>query len=184
MVSRPEARPIATITATLASGETTSLEVYAGGLVARDGEPVAIRIAADGYAALVAPSQALLDASLWSDDATAIAAIDIDGVVHARGAVIGEWTGASPPTAAQLEVLATALAAPRAVRGDRGESPPPAVGGQHAHHVVIEVRTPVATTRRDVEVEKLGDRCALRAPGGAAWIRIRRRAPRSSRGAG
>jgi hypothetical protein len=168
-VPLPTARPRGQLFVTLAgSGVLVTLDLYPDDVVARRGEPIALRLAPDAYARLVASSRALQDVSLWAVDPTAITALAIDGVRVARGDVLGEWTGGGD--AQQLEQLAAALAAPRARGTDA--PPPPAAPGAHLHHVVVEVHDPIGPpARHELDLEAIGARCALRtADHRAAWV--------------
>ncbi|HEY1556385.1 MAG TPA: hypothetical protein VGF94_16235 [Kofleriaceae bacterium] len=113
-VAVPAAKAAATLVA-----DGTTLDLYAGNLVARRGEPVALRVAPAAWAVLARPALAYADPQRWAEDATAITSIAIDGKTYRRGEVVGEWPGARDP--AVLEALAGALAVVRAPAG-----PPPA----------------------------------------------------------
>ena len=162
VIARPEAAPRGTLVA-----DGVALAVWADGTIARPGEPVAVRVSPAARAALLAPSAELRDSALWSDEPTAIAELTIDGEHFTRGAVLGEWTGATPARRLDLDALAEAVAAPRSTGAD---APPSAPAGK-LHHVDARVLPPIgAEVHRVFELEAIGERCALRAPTGSAWI--------------
>jgi hypothetical protein len=136
------------------SGGTTVLDLLSDRLVARDGEPVALRLAPGAWSLVVRPSRELRDATLWLEEPTTITSVRIDRVGYQRGAVIGEWARQPAGTAdgAALEALAAAVAAPRAL-GFLDAAPPvvhrltmaitPPVGRPAEH--VLELGAPRAT---------------------------------------
>lgn len=112
VVARP-ARPIGQLVVTGAAGAIT-LELFPERVVARRGEPLALRPAPGAWALLTRPVQALRDPAPWLEEPTTITAIRIDDRVYQRGATIGAWTrDGAPADGAALEALAAALAAPR-----------------------------------------------------------------------
>jgi len=140
VVALPAARPTGELVATAPDGAAHALDLYGNGIVARRGEPVALRIGAGGYALLVRPSAALRDPTVWLEEPTTITAITIDGTTFTRGAVLGEWTRSGPgrdvsPLVEHLvEMLAT-------LRG-RGAAP---AGGTKRHEVTLQIVPPTHT---------------------------------------
>lgn len=149
------------------SGGTTVLDLLSERLVARHGEPVALRLAPGAWELLVRPSRELRDATLWIEEPTTIASVRIDSVVYQRGAVIGAWArqpaGAADATA--LEALVATVAAPRA-RGFLDAAPPV------VHRLTIATRPPVG--RPAEHVLELGAAraagCPVRADGEAVLL--------------
>lgn len=146
----PAAPPTAHLTATDRAGAAITLDLFADRVLARSGEPVALRPAPGAWSLLVRPSRELRDLTLWVEEPTTITALVVDGVRYQRGQVIGAWSRqpAGPVDAARVEALVEQLAAPRA----RGLTDGPLAA---AHRVTIEVTPPVgAPTRHALE---LGD---------------------------
>jgi hypothetical protein len=112
-------------------------------VVARAGEPVALRPAPGAWSLLVRPSRELRDLTLWVEEPTLITALVIDGVRYQRGPVIGAWDRqpAGPVDAARVEALVTQLAVPRAA----GFADGPLAA---AHRVTLEVTPPVGAPIR------------------------------------
>jgi hypothetical protein len=109
-------------------GLAVTLDLFAERVVARHGEPVALRPAPGAWDLLVRPSRELRDAAPWVEEPTMVTAVRIDDVRYERGAVIGEWTRqpagaatarvpASAPDARMLDALVAVLAAPRSLGG-------------------------------------------------------------------
>jgi hypothetical protein len=92
----------------------------------------ALRPSPEAWQVITRSVDELRDATRWLEDATTIHAIRVDRSTYTRGAVIGEWTGATDP--ALVEALAAALAAVRAPAGPQ----PSAV----EHEVEITVAPP------------------------------------------
>ncbi len=95
------------------------LDVYAGGIVARAGEPIALQVGEGSATILSRPGAAYVDRTLWSEEPTIVRSLQVGGVTFTRGAVLGEWTRApvGPFEAATVEQLVRLLASPR-VTGD------------------------------------------------------------------
>ena len=167
VVRLPAGPPIARLTATDRAGTAIDLELYAERVLARRGEPVALRPAPGAWALLVRPSRELRELTLWVEEPTTITALAIDGVRYERGQVIGAWTRApaGAADAARVEALVGQLAAPRAL----GPSDRPFAV---AHRVTIEVVPPVgAATRHALELgEPRGAGCPARAGGDAVML--------------
>jgi hypothetical protein len=149
------------------SGGTTVLELLSDRLVARHGEPVALRLAPGAWSLLVRPSRELRDATLWIEEPTTIASVRVDGVVYQRGAVIGEWARqpAGAADARALEALVAAVAAPRAL-GFLDAAPPV------VHRLTIATAPPVGRPAEHV-LEVGASRaagCAGRADGEAVVL--------------
>jgi hypothetical protein len=102
-------------------GVTLTLDLFADHVLARHGEPVALRPAPGAWRLLVRPSRELRDVTLWLEEPTTITAVRIDDVSYQRGAILGDWTrqggatGGKPADARTLEALVALLAAPRAL---------------------------------------------------------------------
>jgi hypothetical protein len=134
------------------AGAAITLDLFADHVVARHGEPIALRPAPGAWRLLARPSRELRDVALWLEEPTTITAVQIDAVRYARGAAIGDWSrvsGATPGTAAgsasaqamaadgaaALEALVAVLAAPRALGFVDGAVPA-------AHRVTLTVTPP------------------------------------------
>lgn len=130
-----DARVTGQITVTGRHGASIVLELLAGGLLRRRGEPVALEAGAGAWAILTRPASALRDPTLWTEEPTTIRSITIDGTTFTRGAVLGEWTRTGPGRDAPeaVDTLARALAAPR------GQSGPPT---RPRHTITVEVAPP------------------------------------------
>ncbi|HET7500620.1 MAG TPA: hypothetical protein VFK02_06435, partial [Kofleriaceae bacterium] len=108
------------MTVTGSGGAAVTLELLPGRLVARPGEPIALRPAPGAWDLLVRPSRALRDLALWLEEPTTITEVQIDDVHYRRGATLDQWTRApagpgAPADARALEALVAQLAAPRAL---------------------------------------------------------------------
>ncbi|NVB83045.1 MAG: hypothetical protein HOV81_32000 [Kofleriaceae bacterium] len=115
-VPRPARPAKSKLVATDAAGTTVTLDVFDGGLVAREGEGVAIHVAEEPWRVLMRPTSALRDPVLWREDETTIQSIVVDGVTFSRGQLIGEWTRtpSGKVDGAVVDALAQALATVRA----------------------------------------------------------------------
>jgi hypothetical protein len=138
---------------------TTTLDVYSERVVARHGEPVALRPAPGAWQLLTRPSRELRDVTLWLEEPTTITTVRIDAVAYERAAVIGEWTRHPNGRidARRIEELVALLAAPRAIGFGDG---PLAV----KHRVLIAITPPAGSaTQRVLEIgtDRRG-RCAAR----------------------
>jgi hypothetical protein len=144
-------RPVAGIIA------TTSIALYAGDIVARLGEPIALRLPHAAWVALARPARELRERTLWLEEPSTISSIKIDGATYTRGAVIGEWPGAADP--ALVDAAAQALASPRAT----GDTPP--TGFTIAHRIDLSITEPTGATRaHHLELGALSSTgCAARA---------------------
>jgi hypothetical protein len=136
-VARPAGPPTAHLTATDRAGTAIALDLFPDRVLARSGEPVALRPAPGAWSLLVRPSRELRDLTLWVEEPTMITALVTDGVRYQRGAVIGAWDRqpAGPVDAARVEALVAQLAAPRAL--GFADGPFTAV-----HRVMLEVTPP------------------------------------------
>jgi hypothetical protein len=115
-VPLPATPPTATLTVTAPRNVTFQLELYTGGVIARKGEPIALRIGEGSFAILARAGAAYVDTTLWSEEPTMIRSIQIGGTTLTRGAVIGEWTSsAGTVDAATVDQLAARLASPRSL---------------------------------------------------------------------
>ncbi|HEU4728754.1 MAG TPA: hypothetical protein VFT22_12710, partial [Kofleriaceae bacterium] len=96
-----------------------TLELFAERVVAREGEPIALRPARGAWDLLVRPSRELRDLALWLEEPTTITELQIDGLHYRRGATLDRWTrapaGSASPDAKAIEALVALLAAPRAL---------------------------------------------------------------------
>jgi hypothetical protein len=129
-------------------GSTVTLDVYGERVLARHGEPVALRPAPGAWALVVRGSRELRDVTLWLEEPTTITRVRIDEVDYERGAVIGEWTRRPkrPIDGKQVEELVALLATPRAVGFGDG---PVAIG----HRVMITITPPAGSpTERVLEI--------------------------------
>ncbi len=166
----------------------TYLQGFAGNVVARTGEGVAIRISPEAHGLLALDLVAFRDPSLWIEEPTAIRALTLrEGTVVAkralrtlaltRGEVIGEWRAAgvavSPDRAAIIEELVTLLAAPRALAAA------PAAPFVRKHQLVLEIAPfeagGTASTLRGVDLGRLDAQgCPLRSDVSAPAMVTRR----------
>ncbi|MGE5182850.1 MAG: hypothetical protein ACM31C_12335 [Acidobacteriota bacterium] len=143
VVAVPTTPPTATITA-----DAITLDVYGRDKVlARRGEPFALRPKKDAWETITRPGSGYADSTRWLEEPTTISTITIDGKRHQRGATLGAWTAARDP--ALLEALATALGTVRAPDG-----PNPA---RIRHRIQLTITAPTGTSSHTVE---LGDHCA------------------------
>jgi hypothetical protein len=127
------------------AGAATTLDLFADHVVARRGEPVALRPSRGAWNLLVRPSRDVRDLTLWLEEPTTITALRVDGVTYRRGAVIGAWTR-QPPGAVQtatVEALVATLAAPRALGfvDERLATP---------HRVTLTITPPVGPIREHI----------------------------------
>lgn len=156
VVPRPAGPPIAHVTATDRAGAAIALDLFADRVLARPGEPVALRPAPGAWSLLTRPSRELRELALWVEEPTTITALVVDGVRYQRGQVIGAWQRqpAGPVDAARIEALVTQLAAPRAL----GLADGPLAA---AHRVTLEVTPPAgAPVRHALELgAPRGSRC-------------------------
>jgi hypothetical protein len=143
VVPLPAAPPTAHLSVTDRAGAALTLDLFGDRVVARHGEPIALRPAPGAWALLVRPSRELRELTLWVEEPTTVTALVIDGIRYQRGQVIGAWTRqpAGPADAAALERMAARLAAPHALGFADGAF---AV----AHRVAIEVTPPVGAPSR------------------------------------
>lgn len=115
----PAARATQHLVVTDRSGAATTLDLFAERVLARRGEPIALRPGPGPWSLLVRSSRELRDPVLWLEEPTTITAVRIDGISYQRGGVIGEWlrqpAGAGAPDAGALDALVAILAAPRAI---------------------------------------------------------------------
>ena len=114
-VALPTTQPIARVVVTADRNRSVELAVFAGGVVARKSEPLALRVG-DGSAAILARAgTAYVDRTLWSEEPTTVRSIQLGGVTYTRGAVLGEWTRAPSGAVdvAALDQLVRLLAVPR-----------------------------------------------------------------------
>lgn len=113
-----------------ASGKEEAFFLFPGNLVYRAGEPVAIQLPDQAFAALLWTPDHVRDGRLWIEEPTAIQSITLRELVVepgrtlrtrtlTRGAVVGEWLADGAPVPAargpRLDAFAAMLAAPRAV---------------------------------------------------------------------
>jgi hypothetical protein len=137
------------------TADGVTLELFKDG-VARAGEPVMIRT--PQVAVIARPARAYRDTTRWREDVLTIQAITIDGKTFTRGAVIGEWIGASQP--GLVEALAGTLATVRA----------PAVEKATAakHRIAVTFAPPTGSpTTHTIEI---GERCVGRIDGAPALV--------------
>jgi hypothetical protein len=109
-------------------------------------------------AVIARPARAYRDTTRWREDVLTIQAITIDGKTFTRGAVIGEWIGASQP--GLVEALAGTLATVRA----------PAVEKATAakHRIAVTFAPPTGSpTTHTIEI---GERCVGRIDGAPALV--------------
>ncbi|HEX2687622.1 MAG TPA: hypothetical protein VHN14_13440 [Kofleriaceae bacterium] len=92
VVSLPALPVKGTLVVTGRIGAAITLDLFATHVLARHGEPVALRPAPGAWNLLVRRSRELRDPTLWLEEPTTISAVLIDGVRYERGGVIGDWT--------------------------------------------------------------------------------------------
>jgi len=163
-VALPAGPPTGHITASDRAGAAIMLDLFAGRVLVRRGEPIALSPPPGMWSLLVRPSRELREPTLWLEEPTTITALVIDDVRYQRGAVIGEWSRQpagrtdAARVQAQVEALVAQLAAPRAIGfvDDRVAV---------AHRVTLEVTPPVgAATRHALELgAPRADGCPARA---------------------
>ncbi len=144
------------------------LDIYPGGIVARHGEPIALRVGDGAVAILERDGGAYIDPILWTEDPLSIHAIRIEGVRFERGAVIGEWTrdgsAIDKPDAKALDELADLLASPRSLDVELR----PAARALPQHAVALTIEPPAGPeTTRDLAIGWGGERnrtCVLTDP--------------------
>lgn len=125
---------------TITAGRATfELAIFAGGIVGRRNEPIALRVG-DGSAAILArPGAAYVDRTLWSEEPTTVRSLQVGGVTYTRGAVVGEWTRVPPgpvdPRA--IDQLVALLAVPRA----SADAPAPA----NPIAIILSIAPPAGT---------------------------------------
>jgi hypothetical protein len=146
----------------IVAGEMT-IDLY-DHVLARRGEPVALRPTPEAWKVIARPASAYRDPTRWREEPTTISALTIDGTTYARGAVIGEWKDAKD--ASLLEALATAVATVVAAEG-----PAPA---RVEHRVDVQVTPPVGSpVTHHLEVGPIGQGgCAGRADGQAVVLTL------------
>jgi len=138
-VALPKGKPLGSLTIT--AGAETVLDLFAGTIVARHGEPVALALDPARYAVLTRPGGVYRDPALWHEEPTTIRKLSIGASIYIRGATLGEWTRDtnSAADAAVIDRLVAALAAPRIV-GDAAKRPARQV-------ITIEVAPPGGAPR-------------------------------------
>ncbi len=146
-VALPQGKP----TGSIVAGDIT-LDLY-DHVLARRGEPVALRPSREAWAILTRPSAALREPTRWIEEPTTISQLTIDGATYNRGATLGEWTGARDP--ALVDAVVSALATLRAPTG-----PAPARVDHRIELVITPPAGPPITHRLE-----LGPQCAARADG-------------------
>jgi hypothetical protein len=137
VVARPARPADRQLAVTDRAGVVVTLELFADRVVARHGEPVALRPGPSAWALLVRPANQLRDPVLWREEPATISAIRIDGVRYRRGAAIGDWARepAGAVDGAAIEAVVALVAAPRAL-GFGGPGFPP------AHRVTLAITPP------------------------------------------
>ncbi len=147
VVAVPATQPIGTLAIGIGQGDLV-LSLYAGNIVARAGELVALRLAPEVFTLLRRDASMYRDRTPWREEPTTIDEVVIGQVSYKRGAVLGEWTRqpAGPTDPASLDALVRALAEPRVL----GVAPTtltngrtvrlvvrPPMGGENSHTLVI-----------------------------------------------
>jgi hypothetical protein len=135
--------------------EICHLEVHGDGVVVRREDAIALKPDPAVFAILARGGEAYRDPTRWVEEPTTITAISVDGTTFHRGAVLGEWIGASDPALVEALVIATAT-----VRA-RSSSAPVAV-----HHRVAVTIAPPAGSPLTHHLE-LGDITSTGCPGRA-----------------
>lgn len=135
-IERPATKPMGRIVAVDSAGIEVTLELLGDRLIARAGEPGAIRVHAADWNIITRPTATLRDATRWHEDPTTIAAVALDGVTYKRGAVLGEWMREPAGTVdtALVDALVETLATVKA----------PAAAGQAAiaHRLKVTLAPP------------------------------------------
>jgi hypothetical protein len=144
-------KPVATLVATSRANATVTLELLATKRIRRKGEPVELAVGAGAWDVLMRTAAQLRDPTPWSEEPTTIRTITIDNTTFTRGAVIGEWTGATD--GARIEELARMLAKPRVTDTPRAPA-------KVLHTVAFEVVAPGAAPL--THTLQLGEGCLAR----------------------
>lgn len=166
-VPLPATKPTGSLVVAGHVGPAVTLDLYPGGVVARRGEPIALRIGDGSVAILARPGAALRDPTLWSEEPTTITAIAIDGTTYTRGKVVGEWTrsGAGRDDPATLDKLAGALASPR------GLGPRKAATTAPRHALTITITPPAGPrTSHAIALEPSGTECIATVEGASITV--------------
>ena len=135
--------------------DNVTLELFKDG-VAREGEPMIIRTPLIDV--IRRPASAYRDTTRWREDVLTIQSITVDGKTFTRGAVIGEWIGATQP--GLVEALAGTLATVRA------PDAPKAVRAKH--HIAVTFAPP--TGQPTTHTIEIGDGCTGRIDGNPAMV--------------
>lgn len=137
-VAHPHTKPVGQI---VVAGRdiTVTVELFAGNVVARAGEPVALQLGEAAYKLLVRPGRAYLDPTLWAEEATTIRSLTINNVTYTRGAALGEWSGPIAD-AATVDQLVQLLATPRSL-GDAPATPA-------THRLELTIVPPAGTSSK------------------------------------
>ena|GEM_PF-1728724 len=114
-VALPTTQPVARVVVTGDRNSSVELSVFAGGVVVRTSEPLALRVGEGSAAILARAGTAYVDRTLWSEEPTTVRSIQLGGVTYTRGAVLGEWTRAPAGSvdATAIDQLVRLLAVPR-----------------------------------------------------------------------
>ncbi len=114
-IAVPAAAPVGHIEVR-ANDVAIAIDVFPGGVIARHGEPVALRVGEGSYAILTRGGPAYADPTLWLEEPLTIRRIQIGDANYERGSVIGSWSrDGKPADAKRLDALATALATLRSL---------------------------------------------------------------------
>ncbi len=151
-VALPAAAPIGHLQIS-AHDATFAFDLFPGSVIARHGEPIALRIGDGSFAVLARGGNAYVDPTLWSEEPLTIQTIRIASAVYTRGQVAGEWSRDGKPAAASVDALVGALASLRS----RGPSPAPATSIE----ITLEIVPPAgAPTKHTLEIGRAGATCA------------------------
>jgi hypothetical protein len=156
----PSTRPTGTVVVE-AKDIRITLDVHAGGVVVRRGEPIGLRVGGGSHAILARTRAAYRERDLWFEEATTVRTIAIGPKRFTRGAIVGEWLAGTTASAdgdaiEQLVGLAATLRS-------NGES---ATAPANPRTVEIEVVPPVgAPTRHAFAVGRAGGACAATVAG-------------------
>ncbi len=148
-IAVPTSAPFGTLEVVARDGLALTLDLYAGHIVVRRGEPLGLQLGEGAHALLSRPGTALRDPTLWSEEPTTITKLALDATTYTRGTVLGEWTRTGPgrDDPAALDQLVGLLAAPRGLGPHSGAGGAGAAGAGPRVTLTITPPSGAPTTR-------------------------------------